>query len=208
MDDTRQDRKIRKGIRCMISILEPTSATKVVYFDEVGLISQITSRIDDDSVHTCANFEIDDIKDFIEGTKKFSDYAVTRTDNPLIFEIVKKKADLRQRNVNNQISKIETIKDADINVDINADNITFSASDTLVKKSNVRKNQKVAIAGTDVHPFWVTHKDRPDFIISTMLIDLSDLLSGEIISINYEHKYEVSIYTKKYFDTYSLRRTY
>lgn len=192
----------------MISILEPTSSTKIVYFDDSGLISQITGRIDNDSVHTCANFEIDDILGLIDGTKKFSDYAVTRTDNPLIFEIVKKKANLRQRSVNNQVSKIVLLEDADINIDINSNDITFSASEMLVKKSNVRKNQRVTIAGTDVHPFWITHKDRPDFVISTMLVDLSDLLSGEIVSINYEHKYEVSIYTKKYFDTYSLRRTY
>jgi hypothetical protein len=192
----------------MISILEPTKTTRIVYFDDCGLISQITGRVDEDNTNTSANFEIDDILDFIEGNKKFSDYAVTRTDNPLIFEIVKKKANLRHRNVNNQVSKIELLEDADINVEINANGIKFSASETLIKKSNVRKNQRVAIAGTDKHPFWLTHKDRPDFIISTVLVDLSDLLSGEIITINYEHKYEVSIYTKRYFDTYSLRRTY
>jgi hypothetical protein len=76
----------------------------------------------------------------------------------------------------------------------------------LVVRSGVKKNQHVSIGGSDKHPFFITFKDKPDFIIDTILVNMSDLLAGETITINYEHKYDISVYTKKYFDTYSLRR--
>lgn len=190
----------------MISLLEPTQTTRYVYFDDSGMISSITGRLDENSTNSHALFEMDDIKDFIEGNKRFTDYAVTRTENPLVFEIVKKKANLRQRNVKNQIYKLQEAEEYDILVEVNNKEIKVSASADLVTRSGVRKNQNVSIAGTDVHPFFITFKDRPDFLIDTVLVSMSDLLCGETVSINYEHKYDISVYTKKYFDTYSLRR--
>ena len=72
----------------MISLLEPTKTTRYVYFDDSGMISSINGRLDENSSNSHALFEMDDIKDFIEGNKRFTDYAVTRTENPLVFEIV------------------------------------------------------------------------------------------------------------------------
>ena len=190
----------------MISLIEPTKTTRLVYFDDTGSIKTITGRILEDNEDTFTYFELEDIIEFIEGTKKFTDFAVTRTDKPLIFEIVKKKANVRQRNVKNQIHKITDVGDTDIVIETREGSVTIYANDDLVKKSGVKKNQSVTFAGTDMHPFFVTHKDKPDFIISTLLVSFSDILSGEKVSINFEHKYDVSIYTKKYFDTYTLRR--
>lgn len=190
----------------MISLIEPTKTTRLVYFDDTGSIKTITGRILEDNEDTFTYFELEDIIEFIEGTKKFTDFAVTRTDKPLIFEIVKKKANVRQRNVKNQIHKITDAGDTDIVIETREGSVTIYANEDLVKKSGVKKNQSVTFAGTDMHPFFVTHKDKPDFIISTLLVSFSDILSGEKVSINFEHKYDVSIYTKKYFDTYTLRR--
>jgi len=206
MVDRRQDKTIRESIRHMISLIEPTKTTRLVYFDDTGSIKTITGRILEDNEDTFTYFELEDIIEFIEGTKKFTDFAVTRTDKPLIFEIVKKKANVRQRNVKNQIHKITDVGDTDIVIETREGSVTIYANDDLVKKSGVKKNQSVTFAGTDMHPFFVTHKDKPDFIISTLLVSFSDILSGEKVSINFEHKYDVSIYTKKYFDTYTLRR--
>ena len=206
MVDRRQDKTIRESIRHMISLIEPTKTTRLVYFDDTGSIKTITGRILEDNEDTFTYFELEDIIEFIEGTKKFTDFAVTRTDKPLIFEIVKKKANVRQRNVKNQIHKITDVGDTDIVIETREGSVTIYANEDLVKKSGVKKNQSVTFAGTDMHPFFVTHKDKPDFIISTLLVSFSDILSGEKVSINFEHKYDVSIYTKKYFDTYTLRR--
>lgn len=190
----------------MISLIEPTSTTRYVYFNDSGIITSISGRLDEDTTNAYAYFELDTIIDFLEGTKRFTDYAVTRTDNPLVFEIVKKKANIRQRNVKNQIYKLHEVEDYDILVEVSNKDIKVSASEDLVRRSGVRKNQSVSISGTDMHPFFITFKDKPDFLIDTVFVKMSDILSGDTVTINYEHKYDVSVYTKKYFDTYSLRR--
>lgn len=190
----------------MISVIDPTATTRYVYFNDSGIINSISGRPIDDTSDSYAFFELDDIIDFVQGNIRFTDYTVTRTDNPLVFEIVKKKVNVRQRNVQNQIYKLQTTEEYDILVEVSNKEIKVSASDDLVRRSGVRKNQSVSIAGTDMHPFFITFKDKPDFLIDTILVSMSDLLCGETVSINYEHKYDISVYTKKYFDTYSLRR--
>lgn len=190
----------------MISVLEQTNTTRAVYFNDDGIITSITGRVDENNTDMFAFFEIETVMPFIEGTYKFTDYTVKRTDNPLLFEIIKRKVNIKQRNVENQIAKIIEVEDADINVEITDDAIVISASDGLVDKSGVDENQNVIVAGATEHPFFITHKDKPEFLISTELVKFSDLLSGKQTVINYEHKYDVSVYTRRYFDSYSLRR--
>ena len=190
----------------MISVTEATRTTRYVYFDDTGTITSITGREEENNSNMYALFEIDTVVPFLEGTYKFSDYTVTRTNNPLVYEIVKRKVNIKQRSAENQISKITEIDDGDIVVELTADGIVFSASAGLVERSQVDKNQTVVVAGSDVHPFFITHKDRPEFLISIETVKFSDLLSGEKVTINYDYKYDISVYTRKYFDSYSLRR--
>ena len=187
------------------SVLYKTNTSRYVYFDTDGQITTITGRpTEDDAMF--AYFELSDMIPFIDGTAKFTDYTMKRSSNPLVYELVRRKVNLTQRNSENQITKIPEYGDGDIIVELKDDCIVFSASDALVVASNVDKNQTVIVAGTDEHPFFITHKDRPEFLISTQLIKFSDLLSGEKVTIKYEYKYNVSVYTRKYFDSYSLRR--
>lgn len=190
----------------MKSILEKTPASRYVYFDNSGTITSITNRVSEDANEIYAIFDFDDILPFIDGTVKFTDYTVSRTDNPLVYEIVKHKVKLKQRNAESQISKITDCKDADIMIEYKDSSIEFSVDLSLVEKSKVSKNQSVVIAGTDEHPFFVTHKDRPEFLIDMVMVKFSDLLCGEKVVINCDYKYDISIYTRKYFDSYSLRR--
>ena len=49
----------------------------------------------------------------------------------------------------------------------------------------------------------ILKRDRPDFLIKTILVPFSELLSsGKSIKLSY-NKYNVSVYTQKYFDKYS-----
>lgn len=205
MDDRRENCNVRKGCAMITSTLEDNRTNRYVYFDDTGTITSISGRTDDtDNMY--AIFKLDDILLFIEGTYKFSDYTVKRNSNPLVYDIVKRKVNIKQRSAENQISKIVEIDSADINIEMTDSSIVISASDGLVAYSNLDKNQSVVVAGTDSHPFFITHKDKPEFLISMQLIKFSDLLSGEKVIINYDYKYDISIYTRKYFDSYSLRR--
>ncbi len=52
----------------------------------------------------------------------------------------------------------------------------------------------------------ITLKDGPEFLIKTVLIPFSELLSsGKHVKLSY-NKYNISVYTQKYFDKYSWRK--
>jgi len=188
------------------SVIEKTNTARFVYFDNNGMITTITNRRSEEDSDMFAYFELQDVLPLVEGTEKFTDFTVKRSDNPLVYDIVKRKVNLKQRSAESQITRISPSIYGDIIVELTDDAIVISASDELVLKSNIDKNQNVIVAGTDMHPFFITHKDRPEFIISTQLVKFSDLLSGEKVTINYDYKYDISVYTRKYFDSYTLRR--
>mgnify|MGYP000079428202 FL=1 len=188
----------------MISLINKTDTCRAVYFDSFNKITQITNQIQD-TKNLFAWFEIEDIKPFLEGSYKFSDYIVSRTDNPLVYEIIKTKVDIKRRNKDNQLHKILETKDADIFLPFEDDELVFKASDKLKKSIGIDPHQLVSVAGKTDHVFFITHKDRPEFLIKTILVPFSELLSsGKHVKLSY-NKYSISVYTQKYFDKYSWR---
>lgn len=181
---------------------------RYVYFDDNGLINQISSHEDKDNKHNYAIFELNDVIPFIQGTYRFTDYTVVRTKNPFEYEIKKKKVQYKSRSLENQITKIDYCNSADIVVKYKNGVLTFESSDSLVKNSGITFGQDVTISGANTHPFFVTIKDRPDFILQTILVSFSDLLVGEKTEVKLETPYkEIGLYTKPYFETYSLETT-
>ena len=188
----------------MISLIEKTNTCRAVYFDGFNKITQITNEVQD-TKDLFAWFEFDTIEPFLAGTLKFSDHIITRTDNPLIYEIIKTKVDIRRRNKDNQLHKITTTEDTDILIYIEDGDLVFEASENLKKIIEVDPHQVVTVAGRTEHVFFVTHKDKPEFLIKTILIPFSELLStGKRVKF-VENKYSISVYTQKYFDKYSWR---
>jgi len=189
----------------MLSVIEKTNTCRAVYFDSFSKITQITNKIED-TKDLFAWFEIDDIMSFLDGKYKFTDYIVSRTSNPLVYEIVKTKVDIGRRNKDNQLHKISTIPDSDIIIYIEDDNLVFEASESLKKSIGIDPNRVVTVAGKTEHVFFVTYKDKPEFLIKTVLVPFSELLStGKRVKFE-ENKYSISVYTQKYFDKYSWRK--
>ena len=150
-------------------------------------------------------FEIDEVMGLLDGSMKFSDYVIRRTDNPLIYEIVKSKVDIKRRNKNNQLYKIENDSNPDIVLSMKDDMINISCSDKLKEKLDVQEGQDITVAGKSQHVFFITYKDRPDFLIKTIVVPFSELLTtGKDVKFEY-NKYSISVYTQKYFDNYSWR---
>ena len=196
----------------MISLIQKTDTCRAVYFDSFNKITQITNQVQD-TKDMFAWFEIEDIEPFLSGKFKFSDYIVSRTDNPLIYGIVKSKVDIKRRNKDNQLHKILTIEDADILLHFEGDELVFKVSDKLSKSIGVDSShpivdshQLVSVAGKTDHVFFISHKDRPAFLITTVEVPFSELLStGKHVKLSY-NKYSISVYTQKYFDKYSWRK--
>ena len=188
----------------MISVIEQTKTCRAVYFDGFSKISQITNQILD-TKDLFAWFEFDDIKPLLDGRYKFSDYIVKRTDNPLVYEIIKTKVDIRRRNKDNQLHKILTTEDADILLHFEDDELVLEGSNKLNESIGIDPNQLVSVAGKTHHVFFITHKDRPEFLIKTIEVPFSELLStGKRVKLRV-NKYSISVYTQKYFDKYSWR---
>ena len=190
----------------MISLKEPTETTRIVNFDDNGNILSISSTIDEDLKHTY--FEIEDIKPFLEGVIKISDFKIVRVpDSVFTYEIKRTKVDIKQKSKENQLVKIEDTGDySGINITYDGEVITFIPSEDLKAKSKVDSSQSVTVAGKTKHMFFITYKDRPDFLIKTVSIPFAKLLSdGVLVKFEY-NKYDISIYTQKFLDTYSFRR--
>ena len=189
----------------MISVKEPTETTRIVNFDDNGNILSISSTIDEDKKHTY--FEIEDIKPFLEGVIKISDFKIVKIpDSVFTYEIKRTKVDIKQKSKENQLVKIEEYDNADIDITYDGETISLKPSEDLKAKSEVDASQSVTVAGKTKHMFFITYKDRPDFLIKTVSIPFAKLLSdGVLVKFEY-NKYDISIYTQKFLDTYSFRR--
>ena len=189
----------------MISVKEPTETTRIVNFDDNGNILSISSTIDEDKKHTY--FEIEDINPVLEGVIKISDFKIVKIpDSVFTYEIKRTKVDIKQKSKENQLVKIEEYDNADIDITYDGETISLKPSEDLKAKSEVDASQSVTVAGKTKHMFFVTYKDRPDFLIKTLSIPFAKLLSDGV-DVKFEYnKYDISIYTQKFLDTYSFRR--
>ena len=184
-----------------------TKDARAVNFNEHGDIVSITSMSIEDDVLKCAWFSMESIKPFLMGNYKFYDYKVVKTDDIFVYEIIKSKVDIKQRNKDSQLHKLNNEKYCEISVTWDGTELCFTPSKELVKNANVDEHQNVTLAGKTHHPFFITYENRPDFIIQTISIPFAKLLSSET-RVKFEYnKYNISLYTQKYLETYSFRRT-
>jgi hypothetical protein len=186
------------------SVISDSLPLRYVYFSNEGTITKISSRTDSDSEDSWATFKISDVMPFIDGSYRFSDYLVNKNTNDLGYSIVKKRVDVKSRAIESQIKKVSACKDAEIVIVLKQNRISISASARVIEK-DISSDQEVMIAGKSNHPFFITMKDRPDFILKEVLVPYNILLVGDTFSepIPYNST-AVSIYTRPYFNTYSL----
>ena len=186
------------------SILNNSEPSRYVYFNNDGMITKISSKKENDTDVMWATFKTEDVIPFIDGTYRFSDYVVNKNAKNLGHSIIKKRVDLKSRAIESQIKKITYCNDADIVVLLQDDTIKITASSSIVDK-DISPDQEVMIAGKADHPFFVTLKDKPDYILKEILVPYSLILTGSEFSdvIPFSSK-KVSVYTRPYFNTYSL----
>ena len=128
-------------------------------------------------------------------------------DDIFVYEIIKSKVDIKQRSKDSQLYRLPDTKYCDISVTWDGSELCFSPSKEVIENANVDEKQNVTVAGKTHHPFFITYENRPDFIIQTVSIPFSKLLSSET-RVKFEYnKYSISLYTQKYLETYSFRRT-
>lgn len=178
---------------------------RTVQFDDTGSITAISGKEPTDEDVSFASFEFADVRGFLIGDMQLSDYIVVQSANPLVFDIVKREIKMHSRSKSSSFHKVSHCNGSEVVILLENNKITVSASAEVVSEANVGINNEVTIAGKKVHDFYVTLKDNPNFVISKISVPFNYIFSGSTYEIetNFD-KNEVSIYTKKYFNTYSL----
>ena len=185
------------------SILAEGKLSRYVYFNNDGVITKISSKKEDDD-SMWATFAIGDVLPFIDGTYRFSDYIVNKNTTDIGYSIVKKRVELKSRAIESQIKKITSCNDADIVVLLQGNSIKIKAAKRIIEKS-ISEDQEVTIAGKSDHPFFITLKDNPDYVLKEISVPYNKILTGSEFSEEIPFSIDkVSVYTRPYFNTYSL----
>lgn len=178
---------------------------KVIHFDDRGVILSIDNRISEEPGVQHAYFEIKDIMGLVVGTERLRDYKVFYDSKTLDHHLKKLTSEeYKSNNLTTYVKKIERTDNPEVIVKIVDDGITIRATDLLRDYFVPDASEKVKIGGKLDHRFYITLKDEPEFIIEDLKIKFSEILTGKEIHINYEHKYDISVYTRYVFSTYSL----
>tara|TARA_R110001606_G_scaffold15699_2_gene64038 strand:+ start:4962 stop:5561 length:600 start_codon:yes stop_codon:yes gene_type:complete len=180
---------------------------KIVYFNENGYITSFENRIDEKSTNEFEYFLLSDVENFLNNKWNIKDYNVVFQKDTLRYAIKRnpKKTFVAMHNTSNLITQISDISDnPDIIITLTNTGFTIHATAKLKQFFVTDQSTEVTIMRSNTHKFYITLKDCPDFLLDTVEIRFADILSGKEITINYEHKYNISIYTNQIFELYSL----
>jgi len=175
-----------------------------VYFDkDQGTISAITKDFLEGTF-----FEVgyEEVKDFISGKNRLTDYKVVYNSRKYSYEIVEltyQKIDLDindlifklTQNKNPQVKILYNLKDQNWKISLNRD----------LKEILIDKKARI----DEVLWFSVTEKDNPNIFIRQFFVDIKQLLETDLFTVKFNSKKEldfssISVYTNRKFETYSL----
>lgn len=190
-----------------IKIDTQTANSVYVYYDKKeGLIHKISSR-KEESTYDILEIDRKEAKFFLTGEKKTSDYKVS-------YDIISKTIVITHINESNSLGTYDKIlyqipknnDNADLVIEQNYKNNTWKVSiedNTLsfIKTHGLSVYDKILLS--------VTKKDDPNILYRSMYIDIGKLIEKSIdipFKFEFEFKHtDVSIYTNKYFETYSYK---
>jgi hypothetical protein len=187
----------------LASISVPTLDLYYVYFDEAGNINSITNEKKHESALSFVMFEFSRIEKFFNGTDNFINYKVSLADKDT--PVLIKKVEEAGANIN----FLKTIDNprADNSVLVVEWNLIDKAWNFYIPKKH--KEQLLVLGINVTLLFFITIKNNMNFIIRSVSIDTKELLESDIVTIPWTTTKEanisdISIITKKFFDSYGL----
>lgn len=190
-----------------IKIDAHTANFSYVYYEKKdGSIHKISPR-KEHSDYEILEIDHNEAKPFLVGEKKTIDYKVS-------YDILLKTVVLKNINENNafvnfnkilyQIPRNNTSAELTIEQDLKNSLWKISILDNtlnFIKQHDLSSYNKILLS--------ITKKDDPNILYRTLYIDLSEIVEKSIsIPFKFEFEYkghEVSIYTNKYFESYSYK---
>lgn len=181
------------------------SVTYFYYHKDTGKIQKISPK-KEETKYAILEVSTSEAKYFLSGEKKTSDYRI-------VFDVTSKKSILKNildfkkdRYYSDTLYKIpcNEIVDADLVIEQNTKTKKWLCSISTeisqhVTSGQLNLNEKILLS--------VTKKDDPNILYRSLYFDLSALLKNSV-EIPFKYHFEsanldVSIYTYKYFETYS-----
>lgn len=187
------------------SVPVPSSSDKLVAFTDSGDIRKIIRE--DDNVfcfYRRAWFRKEDIAPLITGEHRLEDYQV-KQEGPSFVIVRRKRAEINILRCD-RILEVRDDPDPDVELKLSRNTLEITCSTDTV---DVFKEHPLARGemwlGNNSHGFYVTYKYHPEFVIQSFIVPFEQLLTGE--TITFEHDIDisnVSVYTKKYFESYRV----
>lgn len=190
-----------------IKIDAQTANVVYIYYDKADCSIHKISPRREETAYEVLEVDHNTAQPLLTGEKKTSDYRIS-------YDIANKTVMLKNINEKNTLGTYDkilyqiptNIDSADLTIEqnFNTNNWNVSISiDTLnfVKTHSLSLYDKILLS--------VTEKDDPNILYRTLYIDLETLIE-QSISIPFKSEFErtgkhVSIYTNKYFDSYSYK---
>lgn len=180
-----------------------------VYFEKSsGEIKKISGRLEEcnNDIHFIKVY-YEQIKDIYEGKKSFGNYIVRYDIKNKEYSLLLKGQDFKNYDINDHLYKIPmNVKKTDIVVMQNLKKEKWEV------KLNRKVTKKIIEDGFKSYSnllFSVTKKDDPNIIYRSFKISIQDLIDQKSVSILFISKKEItddlSVFTNKYFDTYTFK---
>jgi hypothetical protein len=188
-----------------LTIERERATTKYVYFTPgTGIIEKITNRPISTPGYECLAVDAEQVDDILSGKKRIIDFTVN-------FNLKTKQLELREYALPSVISvtdKLYKIPKSIPNPDLYVN--CYNNKWILGLNSKFRNHSKsmLNVIGNLTFNFSITDKNDPNVLHSSFVVQLYDLIESvefdvtEQISIPKDIE-NISIYTFKYFDTYS-----
>lgn len=178
----------------------------VYYQEESGTLYKVSSKKTESEDYKILEVPYTDVKELMSGKKRTSDFRVE-------YDTALKQLTLKENtfedniiSVNDRLYKIPKSKEE---TDIK---IQYSAKENywrIFLDPPLRKNKHFIQRPNRINlHFSITAKNDPNILYNTFIVNLKELIDNDFFDIDCQFEFdpavgEVSIYTAKYFDTYS-----
>lgn len=192
-----------------IKIDAQTANVAYIYYDKADRSIHKISPRKEETAYEILEVDHKIVQPLLTGEKKTSDYRIS-------YDVASKTVTLKNINEKNALGTYDKIlyqiptdvDSADLTIEQNFSNNSWNvgiSTDTLnfIKNHGLSLYDKILLS--------VTEKDDPNILYRTLYVDLGTLVE-QSISIPFKFEFErtgkhVSIYTNKYFDSYSYKVT-
>jgi hypothetical protein len=183
-----------------------------IYFEKSsGNIKKISGKVEETTEDTfLIKVFYDQVKDIYEGRKSFNDYVISYDIKRKEYALILKGNAFKNYDVNEYLFKVPiNIKNSDIKITQNFKKQAWQI------KLNRRVAKKIINDGFKSYAnlfFSVTKRDDPNIIYRSFKLDIQELIDQSEIIFPFTSNKEItnllSLYTNKYFDTYSYKVKY